>query len=666
MTLARGGRGPRNIVMPALALLGLSAPLALAQDAATGEPEENVWTDQVISPEDLAPLPPDPSEDFDASGLPRSFRAELLASRTERGDDAFNEVGLSLGGFRETASLGNFSLDATLLRADGRPGEGSDIGGTATLWQRGLYLDGGWRGNNGLGVLNTLTAPLLREQFRFFLPSVPLAGASTEWIREGDDLQFQASLGRAGVFSGARVVGFELADGNVASLSGQWRWGEHWRAAIAGLATDGRIVPDSFGGSFYEDGSADAMHSAIGWSDADRSVNVNLQASDGSLGSAWGSWVDARQRRGRYTHHYGVFNLEPGLAWGAQPINNDSRGAYYRIAYQHARWSWSGGLDRIASVSGDSFDGWYATGFARYQASPRLGYGGSLAVRDPGRSRTIAGQWFVDQANAWGQSRLQLDHRQSSGRSFDDDSWQLSLEQTLPLRQGRRLAISAAYGELAFEDEPAVGTYSLSAYGGLDVTSRLKLDGTLRWTERDGSGAYRGVDANLSLAWRVATRWWLVGTFYENRGSERSPFIIDPLATEQPFVSLPRDRAVFLSLRYERQAGTSAGVLGGQPGTAAGSITGSVFLDENGDGERAASELPAANVTVVLDGRFAVRTDSQGNFEFARVAVGSHQVVVVPDNLPLPWFIDEQDDRRTVNVVVRESSRVDIGARRQR
>ena len=28
-----------------------------------------------------------------------------------------------------------------------------------------------------------------------------------------------------------------------------------------------------------------------------------------------------------------------------------------------------------------------------------------------------------------------------------------------------------------------------------------------------------------------------------------------------------------------------------------------MFLDENGDGERSASELPAANVTVLLDGR---------------------------------------------------------------
>ena len=97
-----------------------------------------------------------------------------------------------------------------------------------------------------------------------------------------------------------------------------------------------------------------------------------------------------------------------------------------------------------------------------------------------------------------------------------------------------------------------------------------------------------------------------------------------------------------------------------------GSIRGSVYLDDNEDGARSASELPAANVTVLLDGRYTVRTDSQGNFEFPRVAVGVHEVSVVPDNLPLPWSFATGDDRRVVTVRVREDARVDIGARRPR
>ena len=658
-------RIPTAMQLTACIALALAASPALSRPLVQAvEPEEDAWSDNVINPDELPPLAEDEETSYDGTGLPRSFRAEVIGSRTERGNDTIHEYGLRFGGFRDTLAHGTLSFDATLTQSDrGASGE-TELGGTATLWQRGLYLDGGWRGDNGLGVLNTPSPDLLREQYRFFLPSVPFAGASTSWAKGRDDLSLQASLGKAGVFSGARVVGFDAADGDVGFAGFQFRPADGWRAAVSAMATDGLIVPDEFGGSFFQDGSTEAAHAALAWADESNAVNVNLQASDGYLGAAAGLWADLRHVRGRYTHRYGAFNLEPGLAWGAQPINNDTRGGYYRVNYQHARWTWAAGLDRVASVSGRSFDGWYGSGYARYQATASRGYGGNLAIRSSDAQDALSALWFLDKSSGWGQSRLQLEHVHTRGTAgSDDDSWELSLDQTLPLRQGRRLTLTASYGQLSYEGEPAEAVASVSAYGGLDLGDRLTLDGTARWTQGD---AFRGADLNLNLAWRASRRWWVVASVYENQGSRRSPFIIDPLATEQPFVGLPRDRAFFISLRYEREAGTSATVLGGAPGTAAGSITGSVFLDDNADGERAAAEQPAANVTVLLDGRFAVRTDSQGNFEFPRVAVGNHTLEVVPDNLPLPWFIDPQDESRAVNVVVRESTRVDVGARRQR
>lgn len=61
-----------------------------------------------------------------------------------------------------------------------------------------------------------------------------------------------------------------------------------------------------------------------------------------------------------------------------------------------------------------------------------------------------------------------------------------------------------------------------------------------------------------------------------------------------------------------------------------------------------------------------MRTDSLGNFEFPRVATGTHALTVVPDNLPLPWFVDDTAAQRTLQVDVRQATRIEIGARRQR
>lgn len=652
---------PHALALAVGAALALAGSLpARAQDSATpAEP----YRDRIIAPDALEPLPPEEDEIASAEGLPRSLTLELLTSRTDRGDETFHEQGLSVGGFWETAALGTFSLDATLLHSDRRRDEADAWGGTATLWQRGLYLDGGWRGNNGLGVLNTSLPDLLREQYRFILPSVTFAGIGTDWLQTESKLQLQASYGRGGSFDGARVVGFDLADGDVASVASQWQWAPGWTGAAAALATDGRLIPDDDGGLLVEESETQALLVATGWKDANNGLTLTLQSSDGDLGQAFGAWADGRADRGRYSHRYGLFRLEPGLAWGALPIANDAQGAYYRIAYQHARWSWNAGLDRIDSVSGNSFEGTYGNAYARYQANTRTGVGGGVNVRDSQFSTAISTQLFLDRTHRWGQSRLQYDHL--DGGDGGGDSWEFKLDHSLPMKQGTRLAFSLTHGSLSYEGEAATKTTSLSAIGGLNLTDRLSLDGSARYSRGSGPDAFRGTDLNLNLNWRISTRWWLIGSVYENRGSRRSPFILDPLAPDT-YYDLPRDRSIFLSLRYERRAGTASAVLGGAPGSAVGGITGSVYLDDNGDGERAASELPAANVTVVLDGRYSVRTDSQGNFEFPRVAVGNHVLTVLPDNLPLPWSFDEEADKRSIEVKVREQQRVDIGARRPR
>ena len=655
-------RFPARRCLVVALLLGLSAQ-ALAQDTPEA-PEEPAYQDRVIASENLEALPPDEDEVTVTDGKPREIRAELSAGRTQRGDSRFDEYGVLVGGFWETDRWGSFSIDASLARSAGDQlsREDRDWRGLVTVWQRNLYLKNGWKMDNGVGVLNTPSLPLQRSQYRFFLPSVPFAGVSVDASRAQTGLQVQGAAGRAGLYTGTRLAGFELEPGNVAALGAQWRWSPSWTGSVSYLGTDNQIVADNQGQPILSQGQTQAVHAAAAWEKGRDRLQVNVLQSSGDTPSAIGVWLDGASRRGRYAHNYGVFRLEPGLAWGALPINNDAQGAYYRLAYQHARWSWSGGLDQIKSLSGKGFDGTYATGYARYQATSSLGYGASASVRDASDTY-YAYQLFVDKRTRWGQSRLQWDQSSASGPG-SSSNWQVSVDQSWPMKTGTLLSTSLGYGSVGFDGEPATRTWLAAVNGSKSLTGRLSVDGSVRWTHGSGPYAQRGTDANVGLSWRANANWSASATLYQNQGSQRSPFVLDPLAPENPFITLPRDRSFFFTLRYQQSAGRSSGVIGAAPGAPFGAIVGTVFLDDNSDGTRAASELGAANVTVVLNGQFSVRTDSQGRFEFPRVAVGSHTLQVQGDNLPLPWTIESAG--RTVEVDVRDQVNVDIGAVRPR
>lgn len=122
---------------------------------------------------------------------------------------------------------------------------------------------------------------------------------------------------------------------------------------------------------------------------------------------------------------------------------------------------------------------------------------------------------------------------------------------------------------------------------------------------------------------------------------------------------------MFLTLRYRRASGSHFAPLGGAPGAGSGEISGVVFLDANDNGHSDAGEAGAANVTVVLDGRFSVQTDAAGRFDFPVVATGHHVITVVADNVPLPWVL-ANEGRREIDVTTRERTELSIAAHRPR
>ena len=199
-------------------------------------------------------------------------------------------------------------------------------------------------------------------------------------------------------------------------------------------------------------------------------------------------------------------------------------------------------------------------------------------------------------------------------------------------------------------------TDTLSAQANLRARQLRNADGR---GNNDSSIAF-----NVGLDWQITPSWSFNASIYENRGVITDPILVEsPLATPIVVRSRPNDRGVFVSLRYSIRAGSASAPLGGRVGGGAGKIAGSVFLDTNSNGMRDGNESGAANVVVVLDGRYTTRTDAIGNYQFSDVASGQHLLAVVQDDLPLPWTVDV-DRRYDAPVSTRGITRIDMGAKR--
>jgi hypothetical protein len=174
-----------------------------------------------------------------------------------------------------------------------------------------------------------------------------------------------------------------------------------------------------------------------------------------------------------------------------------------------------------------------------------------------------------------------------------------------------------------------------------------------------------GTAADVTLSYQLARSWGLLFSYYENRTGAWTPLIVSsPLTPPVPTPQASQgQRGIFLTLRYQEARGAHFIPLGGVPGAGSGRLSGVVYLDSNENGRYDAGEMGAPNVTVILDGRFSVRTDGSGRFDFASVAAGHHVITVESDNLPLPWTLGSAA-RTEVDVGTRERTEVDIGAQR--
>ncbi len=639
---------------------GVTAPGAPPPPPPTARYEDRLIDGGTLAADDEALGTP-----YNPDGWARYWRVEGVGSYYDQQGLITRENGLRLSGRIDTPQYGALSAEATA-----RVAPGSFI---ATLVQRDFAFDNHWRVNNALGVVTTLGIDLTRTQYRFYLPTSAALGATTEWIRDAD-VQLQASVGQPGNFDGFRLSGFESLQGTYSAAGVQWAFAPQWQAGAQYVGARGVESPYAVNGNGKVD--SQAAFASVAWTGTATRLQGNVLASDASTEGqsvrANGIWLDGRTLWAGVTHNYGIFRLEPGLTWGYQPVNNDVEGAYYRFAYSSLRWQLDGGVDYANSVSGRGTSGTYLTINGRYQWNTRIGLGGNAGYLSNGGQRAAQATAFGDLVWSQGVSRLQLSVL-TNNNTPSNDAQQVSLDHTWNMPAGSRLSttinatrdVTGAYtaGDTAYP-RSTLRRVGIGVLGGGDITNSLSLDANLQYNLLTLNGSASGVYGNVNLNWRLSPQWSIVGTYYDNTDNTAQLFVLDPLIPVVNPVPTQRSRAVLLSIRYEDRAGSSVVPIGGRAGSPAGTIAGTLFLDLNDNGRRDPGEPGAANVTILLNGRFPTRTDEAGRFEFPFVAAGAQVVSVIPDNLPLPWAV--ATPRLTADVAARATTTLDIPARRIR
>ncbi len=629
------------------------------QSAATAPQPAPAYVDRVM--ESLPPEALDDSDkdEYSREGLPRFLRLE-----TRLGTQPFDQaqsvrIGYGIYGLLETPNHGTLSIDGAYAPRDSS--------GTLTLRQRAMPIEGGWFTSNELGVITAPAPDITRLPARIYLPSAILRGLSTEWENPEGGLQLQASTGEPGRLDFQPANGFRQLPGRRTTLGGQWRINasgadvlsrQGWTAALRHEDARGVSTLDNpqQAGDFVD---ANSTLLALRHESGEYQIQGQLMSTRASnvQGARNGFWIDSEWEDGPRRHGLGAYRLEPDLTWANLPVASDIVGAYVRSSWRTRQWSAEGSLDWLDSISGRTTNGVFATGSARWRINRDHTLGAGTALRSfNGTAWSTYGDWRFQ--NGWGTSGLRVEFTGGEGQG---DSRALIWDQEWVVPQGWALSTSLGYTAYsATSSLPAENTSTGAISGAVPLTSRSSMRGNFS-VERNDSGQVRH-SLNVGANWRLDKHWSMEGNYNRTNGRSRFTPSIDPLAP-LGLVVPDNDRSFYVVVRYEFEAGSRNVPLGGKPADGGGRIEGTVYFDANRTGTQEASETGVPNVTVFLDNRYAVRTDSQGRFEFPFVASGPRTVSVRGDTLPLPWNVVDQGQTK-VDVRLRENVTLTIPVQR--
>lgn len=674
---ARGATALKPVRRLATLLVASCAGLASAQGTPPAAPRQDApYTDRTLletAPEIAAEIAREEAEEAAQPDGRRGYSARLLGLyRDPNPGPSVYGGGLSLAHSRDTRDWGLWRFEADIQRLSDYDLYPSTVP-RITLYSLALPVTGRWLADTSAGVARTSGSGLMANSYRVYLPRSVIAGATTRWYDERNEVY--ASAGETGSLFGAilpqyRSNGGELAGfGWTHTANPQWRLGVEFNYFTG--STEAPEVPEN---SNY------AGVVEYSWTPYDHAKLHLLGSSNGGVGG----WTDWENRLANWTLRYGAYGLSRTLLYNDAFFINNQRGAYFRSDYYDLTKFGSVGIDaaqinphpRVGEIGTNIVQG-LASG--TYRLGRRESLGGTLNVLyqspiagegiPPGPS-TVSGSVsaYYSMGSRVGTTQIQYTHGFQSGSTLNSSSDGVSWTQDWPLSTSSSVGTTLGVTRESLPQGPAY-RWLAALRGHAVVGNGGSIDGNISWNRFDPTSGslQRGLTFNLYGRLPFARNWALELTATYDQLST-TPVISGgaPPLLQAALPATFSSRYFLLGIRYQEDIGRPFTVTGSGTGLAGtGDIEGRIFLDENGDGRPQPDERGARGITVLLDGRVTARTDADGRFSYSAVPTGRHSVTIAIDTVPLPWA-PRDEAPQSVDVPLRGTGRLDVGLTRLR
>lgn len=646
------------------------------------------YVDKVMDPSTLpaqADANPDKLDLSDA-GLRTYFVETRLgfadSATTNQGSARAAEFGVRSEYRYETLNYGELvaQIDARTRTGD-QVGVGSISSATlktserVTLRDIGLPITSNLFADVALGDIASEVTDALGRSYRLSLGSSTVRGISSQIFSREIDLRF--GVGLRGLPIGTPYPGFERSEGMLGWLGYSHRFGSNYFAGVQ--LGEAKKIPAQFGqGATIDSASSVAVSAGRSYGladDGDYKARVTLLASRTSSApvdqnlNAKGIFLEGGLILRGYRNEFGIYSSDPNLYFGDAPLTGDSRGAYWRVDRDRARWKWGASVDyeqqNPTHAAGRLAVNRYGlSGNVIYRIDRNSSAGGNVNISETrypdavaaavnatgsGTSTYSASAFYQTRFDDWGRSRFTVSARRNqvivanglpaSGEQVDwEHDWITGKYETMKPEFTTTLGVA--------RDHSASGQTELSPTAALLMrywpSADWTVGGNLRYSSRSGNlSTSRGLSGTINSEYILNSNWRVgfaasineANIQINTQGNFGAPTVTGPI------INRSSDKSAYIYIRFEGSRGSPYQTLGlkGIGSAGAGNIRGIVYFDANRDGEQQADERGAPGVEVSLDGRYRTITNAEGRFEFPVVATGDHRLTLKLETVPLPW-----------------------------